>query len=306
MLFLLLACSADTLDVPRMDTEAFLSEDVHEQLPERAWLDGPAEVRVGGQRLLEVSLSRAATVYEIADAHLGLVVETPGLRLLASVDREALRPVLVEPTLAVPDPSLPSGEVGLRFPAGTPVDLDAAIDDMVPLPSTAAWLEGSGWVSLAAVDDYAVWSPPQQVWSGSMPLAAETPLLDAPDGEAFAWLTEEMWAKPLGEAASGWQRVEITRSDLSVQGYVPAPESMGTAAAGGMWGFGRGSGCGFPWRSAGEPTLTAGMVLRDAPDGVAVGVVLCDRYDPILDREDGLALVGVETAWGVIELWTSD
>ena len=103
-----------------MDTEAFLSEEVLSGIPERAWLDGPAELVIGNQRLEEVSLSNAATVYEIADDHLGLVVEAAGLRLLASVDRDALRPVLVVPTLAVPELSWSADGIGLRFPAGTP------------------------------------------------------------------------------------------------------------------------------------------------------------------------------------------
>jgi hypothetical protein len=286
-----------------VDTEAFLDGDVLAGLPERAWLDGPAELVIAEQVLYEVSMVGAATVYEIADDHLGLVVETGGLRLLASAGRGSLRPVLVEPTLAVPDPSWSADGVGLRFPAGTPVDVTRAIGGAVPLVSTAPWLEGSGWVSLEAVDDYAVWAEPSRGWSGTMLLSADTPLLDAADGAAFAWVTEDVWAVPIDTDEEGWQRVEITRSGLSVQGYVPARPWMGMAAAG---GFGSLGGCGFMIMVDEEPTLPAGTVLRDAPDGSAVGVVLRDRNDPILDREDGLALFGVETPWGVVELWESD
>lgn len=78
---------------------------------------------------------------------------------------------------------------------------------------------------------------------------------------------------------------------------------MGTA---GGFGFGSMSGCSHMLWTDEEPTLRAGTLLRDAPSGAAVGMVLRDRYDPILDHEDGLALFGVETPWGVVELWESD
>lgn len=117
-------------------------------------------------------------------------------------------------------------------------------------------------------------------------------------------MTEELQAAPLGAAEADWQRVVIARSALSVQGYVPAQDPIRMGAAGGF-GFGGIGGCGLMMMTDKEPTLPAGMVLRDAPDGVAVGGVLRDRYDPILDREESLALISVETSWGVVELWTS-
>ena len=288
-----------------MDTEDLLSEEVLDGIPERAWLDGPAELIIGNQRLEEVSLSAATTVYEIGDEHLGLVVEGAGLRLLASVDRDALRPVLVSPTVAVPDPSRASDGIGLRFPAGTPVDVEAAIGDSVLMEASVSWLEGSGWVPLTAVGDYAIRDEDHRGWIASMLLAADTPLLDAPDGEAFAWLTEPMPAISVGAAEGQWQRIEITRAELSVQAYVPVDKPLRDLIYGG-WGFGWSGGCGSFILTDEDPILPAGMVLRDAPGGAAVGVVLRELSAPILDREEGLDLVGVETPWGVVELWTSD
>ncbi len=307
MLPLLLACTPDAALTPFLDTEAFLDPAVHDALPERAWIADPGEVTVGGQRLVAPDAaprSEPWPVYEIRDDALGLVVEDNGVRLLVDVDRAALRPVLAQPALATPDAAGES-DVGLLLPAGTPVDPDLAFHGAIPVRIETDWITGEGWVDAAAVDAYAELAVPVRTWTGSLFLTADTPLLDAPDGEPFATLTAEAWARTVGEPEDGWQRVELARRELTAVGYVPAPPPGHglNIGGGGISGWSVSRFCGLSWISLEPPTVPVDTVLLDAPDGRPVALALRDLHGPVLDREDGYTLVEVETSWGPIGLW---
>lgn len=304
MLPLLLACTPAALLAPTMDTTAFLDPAITDEIPERAWIDGPGVVTVGGQRLtVEPRQGAPWPVYAIEDAHLGLVVDTASVRLLVTTERAALRPVLVSSSLATPDPGGAGEEIGFIFPAGTPVDPDLSFHGSIPIPVVSDWIEGTGWVDASAVDAYAEVEEPLQCWTEQLTLADGTPLLDAPGGEPFAWLTAESGAEAVGAPADGWLLVELARPGLTARGYVPAPDrdlsGIGRLVGRGGCHF---SQCGGAWLSE-SPTVSAGSWLLDGPDGAPVGLALRDLYTPILDREDGYALVEIETPWGPVELW---
>ena len=306
MLSLLLACAPAALLTPAMDTTAFFDPAITDMLPERAWIDGPGAVTIGGQRLTIAEGSPIAwPVYAIEDDHLGLVVDTADVRFLVTVERAALRPVLLTATLATPDPSAgtTSEQIGFTFPAGTPVDPDLSFHGAIPIPAVSDWIEGTGWVAASEVDAYAELEAPQVSWEEDFTLAAGTPLLDAPAGEAFAWLTADSGAAAVGAPEDGWLLAELARPLLTARGYVPAPDhdfsSVGSVV--GMAGS-YSIQCGGHWLSA-SPTVPAGSWLLDAPGGSPVGLTLADLYIPILDREGVYALVELETGWGRAALW---
>ncbi|MDG1482385.1 MAG: hypothetical protein P8R54_22530 [Myxococcota bacterium] len=306
MLSLLLACTPAALLTPTMNTAAFLDPTVTDEIPERAWIDGPGAVTIGGQRLVITEGSSTAwPVYAIEEDHLGLVVDTADVRFLATVERAALRPVLPTATLATPDPrsGTASGQIGFIFPAGTPVDPDLSFHGSIPIPAVSDWIEGTGWVAASEVDAYAELDDARSCRREDFTLRAGTPLLDAPGGEAFAWLTADSGVAAVGVPEDGWLLVELARPLLTARGYVPAPDhdffSVGGFVGGGScysiqcWGYG--------FRSS--PTVRAGSRLLDAPGGAPVGLVLVDLDIPILDRESGYSLVEIETGWGLVALW---
>ncbi len=123
------------------------------------------------------------------------------VRLLVTVERAALRPVLVSSSLATPDPGAAGGEVGFIFPAGTPVDPDLSFHGAIPIPTSSSWIEGTGWVDASAVDAYAEVEEPRRCWAEDLTLIElYTPILDREDGYALVevetpWGPVALWAE---------------------------------------------------------------------------------------------------------------
>ncbi len=323
LLLLALACSPD--DATALEPWLPIDEpEAIRELPERARITeiGAASFTPGGP-LFRVPdegeffamggghdpTYRDVVVTDI-DETLQVAWENRDVRLLVRLDRADLREQLVEDTWAraAPDAMGTSG-TGVRFRAGY-TDVGAPSRGWRPLFFEGLYVQATGWVPSDDVDHYWVPTPrePTERWGEAVEhinIHREAPLLDAPDGEELALVTQEQAPVAVYARDGDWLRVELTDREVTVRGWVHDEHRV----TGGLMGFGCCCGGSIgswgigSWGSTAPDTVLRDDRLYTGPFGQEVGIALRDMPLAVIDEEGEWIAVEVSTPWGFAEVW---
>ncbi len=345
LLPVLLACAPDAFeDAAMADRSEFLSAAAAWEIPERTRVRVLGDAALGwGEAALPLTrpgttaiLDSEHLVFDVTDDAVGIVEEVDDYRLLITVDRDDLWPVLAESALTTFHPWAESG-AGVRYPAGTRIDDESRLGEHMQVALESSWLfrdiDLERWAEPEDVDVVFRREEDRFQFAYDAVVSGRVALRDAPDGEVFQELHFdylEQVREEQGEAelartavafASGTQSSALVRligthgddalvemsggEEVRLRGYVPIDAL--TAVEPGTFST-RLFRCGFGMflmrdRQPAAPNIPAGTHLYADLDGPPIGLTRQDFEADILDHDYGWALIELETRWGPVEVW---
>ncbi|MFT5679619.1 MAG: hypothetical protein ACI8RZ_000523 [Myxococcota bacterium] len=351
MLLILLACAPESFDQYAMeDRSEYLSTAATWDIPERARVRhlGAASLGWGGGSVplpggdAELRVDSEHLVFDVTDAEIGIVESTDAYRLLLTVARGDLWPLLAETALTPLRPWDDQG-AGIRYPAGTRVDDEIRSGDhLLVEPDFARRQRGEHaletWAAPANVDVIFRRADDRFEFAFNALLTEDVSLLDAPDGEEIYRLDHQfgmdlpgileeygeaalvLFASNEGLGSQGLVRVLSTHGKASLvevsideevrlSGYVPTDTLFDLTPTSRSTQLYR---CGFMmmqmdyWRQRkpAKPNIPADTFLYADPDGPPIGLTREPLEVDILDRDYGWVLFELQTRWGPVEVWT--
>jgi hypothetical protein len=206
----------------------------------------------------------------------------------------------------------------IQIEPGVAIDVLDELDHevLVEVGDRDIWAEA--WIPAESIDQ--VWQAAPVARSDeaidSIWLRGQTEILDAPDGNAFAWVDsfqsggpaspDVFWltAQALGQAQEGMREILVERPGFTIRGFVSVHDLAPTPNGGRGFGHSSSSGCHLSSSVTAEVTIPAGTDLFVSPQGAWIGRTHSPIYrevEPDIDPEWGS--LEVDTPWGVATVW---
>ena len=240
-----------------------------------------------------------------------ILSETLGVRLLVWIDRDDVRPAIVETTGVAPevDGSVPAPDrPGVFLEPGAVVAIAEEVDRARRVRLDGE-IRAAGWVPRGAVGD---------VYSAADDADDVSSAADDADDEGERWVDaidvfdaagstsvsrriahiEGAVLALVGPAIDGWQEIELDAFRVRVHGFVRAAELPPPGYGGDVFGT-LGYGTNLP-----PMTLPPNTCLYSEPDGAVVGKTIWEDARGTPDRADGAwQRFRVESDWGQVTAW---
>ncbi|MCB9672411.1 MAG: hypothetical protein H6736_14830 [Alphaproteobacteria bacterium] len=311
ILLVLAACEPPeaTQDVGDVDVTAHLEVSPHAYDERTKPLPGAvASLQPGGERLYgEPWSSSGHAAYTVVEAlaEVAVMWENSGTRVVLWLERDDLAFHPVETSWFGGD------GLGVRLPAGLPLDVVETREDAFRVAVGNAMIEVDTWAPRHAVDNW-YYSGEDELTSPFVLFAEEhgdpvevregAELFGVPGGEAFATLVAEGGRHAWRTDRRGpWSRVRMMAERWPVDAWLWSDDATSVGLFGQGWGYGHSFGCGAYGRL--PATVRSDAWLHDGPNGPIVGRTTRDLGVDLDGDPGGWRSYEKDTPFGTATLW---